>query len=306
MIADRPLLGMLFMLGFCLLAPLGDAVAKLLGESLPLGLLVLARFLAQAVILLPLAWASRLRLALPPRLLGLALARTLLHIVGIGAMFLSLRYLPLADAIAIAFVMPFLMLLLGRFVLGEQVGPHRLGACLVGFVGVLLVIRPNYAQVGAPALLPLAVAVAFALFMMVTRGLAKAVDPVALQAVSGVLAVAVLAPALALASLAGVEIGWQAALATLAAEPRTLALLLAIGTLGTLAHLLMTWSLRLAPAATLAPMQYLEIPFATLIGWAIFADLPDGLAAAGIALTVAAGLYVIHREQVNARRASAG
>ena len=73
-----------------------------------------------------------------------------------------------------------------------------------------------------------------------------------------------------------------------------------MGVIGTVAHLLMTWSLRYAPSATLAPMQYLEIPFATLLGWLVFGDLPNGLAAIGIAVTVAAGLYVIHRE----RRAS--
>ncbi|MAA98893.1 MAG: EamA family transporter [Stappia sp.] len=305
MIADRPLLGMIFMLGFCLLAPLGDSIAKILGESLPLALMVLARFMAQVAILIPLAWATRLKLAMTPRILRLTVLRTLLHIIGIGAMFLSLRFLPLADAISIAFVMPFMMLLLGRFVLGEQVGPYRLGACIVGFVGVLLVIRPNYAEVGTPALLPLAVAAAFSLFMMVTRNVAKDVDPIALQAVSGVVAVVLMAPAIWGASLLGFESGLRGALETLATQPRTLALLLGIGTLGTLAHLMMTWSLRLAPASTLAPMQYLEIPFATLIGWVIFADLPDGLAAVGISLTVGAGLYVIHREQVTARRAAA-
>ena len=62
-------------------------------------------------------------------------------------------------------------------------------------------------------------------------------------------------------------------------------LLLLLGVLGTAAHLVMTWSLRFAPSATLAPMQYLEIPFATLIGWLVFGDLPNGLAAAGIAVT---------------------
>ncbi len=78
-------------------------------------------------------------------------------------------------------------------------------------------------------------------------------------------------------------------------------LLLAIGVLGTLGHLLMTWSLRFAPSATLAPIQYLEIPFATLIGFVIFADLPDGLAAAGIAVTMGAGFYVVMRERAIAR-----
>jgi drug/metabolite transporter (DMT)-like permease len=63
----------------------------------------------------------------------------------------------------------------------------------------------------------------------------------------------------------------------------------------------MSWSLRFAPSATLAPMQYLEIPVATVIGWLVFRDLPNGLAAFGIALTVASGLYIVLRERALSR-----
>jgi drug/metabolite transporter (DMT)-like permease len=298
MTADRPLTGMLLMTGFCVLAPLGDAIAKILGETLPLGQLLLVRFTMQAVLLTPLVLLGGGSLRLPARVLHLTILRTVLHILGIGAMFASLRYLPLADAIAIAFVMPFLMLLLGRFVLGEQVGPYRLMACVVGFAGALLVIQPNYAAVGAPALLPLGVAVAFALFMLVTRSVAKAADPISLQAVSGIIATLILA----VAFLLGNAVGDLPGLHLVTPNGDEILLLAAVGFLGTFAHLLMTWSLRLAPAATLAPMQYLEIPFATFIGWLIFRDLPDATASLGIALTIGAGLYVIHREQMAARK----
>ena len=91
--------------------------------------------------------------------------------------------------------MPFILLLLGRFVLGEEVGPHRLAACAVGFVGTLMVVQPSFAAVGAPALLPLLVAVLFSLFMLVTRRIARDADPVVLQAASGLVATAILAPA---------------------------------------------------------------------------------------------------------------
>ncbi|MEL6701074.1 MAG: EamA/RhaT family transporter, partial [Pseudomonadota bacterium] len=74
------------------------------------------------------------------------------------------------------------------------------------------------------------------------------------------------------------------------------------GIVGSIAHLFMTWSLRFAPSATLAPMQYLEIPFATVIGFVIFRDLPNGLAAIGILVTISAGLYVIWRERVATAR----
>jgi drug/metabolite transporter (DMT)-like permease len=80
-----------------------------------------------------------------------------------------------------------------------------------------------------------------------------------------------------------------------------LLLLALIGILGTFAHLLMTWSLRFAPSATLAPMQYLEIPIATIIGYLAFRDWPNGLAQIGIMITIGSGLYIIFREQRLAR-----
>ncbi len=296
MTADRPLLGILLMLGFCVLAPMGDSIAKLLGGTIPLGQLVALRFAIQAAILVPLIWATGRSLAMSPRYLGLTAIRTLLHIVGIGSMFLALRYLPLADAIAIAFVMPFIMLLLGKYVLGETVGTRRLGACVVGFVGTLLVVQPSFAAVGLPALLPLLVEVVFALFMLVTRTMAKATEPVALQAVSGVMACIILFPLL----LWGHWAGW-AEFAPVMPDAGDWGLILLLGTMGTVAHLLMTWSLRFAPSATLAPMQYLEIPFATVIGWLVFRDFPNGLALVGIAVTMAAGLFIIARERAVSR-----
>ena len=287
---DRPFLGVMLMLAFCVLAPLGDSIAKLLGGAVALGVLIFVRFSIQAVILLPLVLLKDQSLRLPKGILMWTLARTVLHILGIGLMFTALRYLPLADALAIAFVMPFIMLLLGYFVMDEQVGIHRMGACAVGFIGTLLVIQPNFAEVGFPALYPLGVAVVFSLFMMVTRKIARAMDPIKLQAISGIQATSILIVLLFVFPDAIGDFSFTLPLTTWG-------LLAALGLLGTFAHLFMTWSLRFAPASTVAPMQYLEIPFGTAIGWLIFSDLPNGMAAVGICITVGAGLYIIIREQ---------
>jgi drug/metabolite transporter (DMT)-like permease len=288
---DRPVLGISLMLGFIVVAPMGDAVAKLLGQTMPLGQLLFVRFAVQAILLIPLVIVTRRCWRMRGRVLNLVMLRTGLHIAGIGAMFTALQYLPLADAVAIAFVMPFLMLLLGKYVLNEEVGGRRLMACVVGFVGTLLVIQPSFAEVGLPALWPLAVAVIFSLFMLVTRQIAKDTDPIGLQAVSGVMAMIVLAPALLIGEVFGLD-----ALTLIKPSTHEWILLGLIGILGTAAHLLMTWALRYAPSATLAPMQYLEIPVATGIGWLIFRDLPNAMATTGIIITVAAGLYVVLRE----------
>ena len=293
---DRPLFAISLMLGFCLLAPLGDAVAKLLGDTIPVLQLVLIRFAGQAL-LLPFALPGSRAIVASPRLVRATALRTVLHMVGIGTLFWSLQYLPLADAVAIIFVMPFVILALGAFIYGETVGPRRVAAAALGFAGTLMVVQPSFAEVGWPAFLPMVVAVVFAFFMFVTRSVAKEVDAVALQAVSGTIAT-VLAGALVAGAIA---FGWMEWVWPVRADAW---LMVVIAVIGTLSHLLLTWSLRHAPASTLAPMQYLEIPFATALGWAIFSDLPNGLAAVGIAVTVAAGLAVIWFERENAVHAA--
>ncbi|MGR3516721.1 DMT family transporter [Sulfitobacter pontiacus] len=300
MLPDKPMTGIAMMLGFCIVAPVGDAIAKLLGSSVPLGQVVFIRFAVQLLILLPLVLLTGRPLAMRGRTLWLAFVRTVLHVIGIAMMFTALKYLPLADAVAIIFVMPFFMLLLGKYVLGEEVGTRRLLACIVGFCGTLLVVQPSFAEVGWPALLPVGVALNFALFMLVTRQIAKHTDPISLQTVSGFMAVVILLPLLGLGQTVAVPaLGWQVP------DANAWMLLIAIGVLGSVAHLLMTWSLRYAPSATLAPMQYLEIPVATLVGLIVFGDLPNALAALGMGITMAAGLYIILRERATQRRLAA-
>ncbi len=286
--SDRPFLGILLMLGFCMLVPLSDAQAKALGEEVALLALITLRFL------FPLLLYPWLKLrgvpCLPPKGTRIWIfARSLILLISMALMYQSLRYLPLADAVAIAFVAPFIMLALGHFFLNEHVGPHRIGAAAVGVVGTLLVIQPNFVAVGLVALLPLGVALGFALFAMITRKISRAMDPLAIQVANGILGAIVLLPF------------WGMAGAEALPHMHHLPDLFLFGVIGTGSAILMTASLKYAPSATLAPMQYLEIPFATLIGWLVFHDLPNGLAALGIAITVAAGLYVIAREHRQAR-----
>lgn len=296
--SDRPLLGILLMCGFCTVIPFADALAKLLGEEFPLLQLILVRFATQSLLFTPMALWAGAALFPSARVLALTAVRAALQISGLLMMFSALRILPLADAVAIAFVMPFIMLLLGRFFLNEEVGPRRLIACAVGFIGTLMVVQPSFAAVGWGALLPVGVAIVFAFFMLVTRAMSKEIDPLALQASSGIIALPFVAP-LALLPVMGDAplVGW---LAPVGAE---IWLFVALGIAGSIGHLLMTWSLRYAPSATLAPMQYLEIPVATLVGFLMFRDLPNGLAAAGIAVTIGAGLYIVFRERAVSRAA---
>ncbi|MGA1613628.1 MAG: DMT family transporter [Lutimaribacter sp.] len=290
MSAHRPLLAMSLMLGFCLLAPLGDALAKILSHTISLAQLLLVRFGMQAVLLLPLVVLGRRPWRLTARQWWLMGLRSLLHIAAIAMMFAALRQLPLAETVAIVFVMPFLLLVLGRVFLNEAVGATQLAACLLGFGGTLLIIQPGMEIAGWSAVLPLMVALCFALFMLLTRSLAQNADPVALQALSALLATPMVGFGLVLAAL------W-APHAPAAPWPelsaQTAILLLGVGVLGTVAHLLVTWALRFAPSASLAPLQYLEIPVAAVLGLWIFGDWPNALAQLGIAISVSAGLFVM-------------
>lgn len=288
------------MLGFCVVIPFSDALAKILGTDFPLLQLVVVRFATQTILFVPMALAAGTVLFPSMRVTGLTLLRACLQIAGLLLMFSALRVLPLADAVAIAFVMPFLMLLLGRLFLNEDVGPRRLIACAVGFIGTLMVVQPSFAAVGWAALLPVGVAFAFAFFMLVTRAMSREIDPLALQGASGLVALPLVVPFLffPLAQSAPLA-GW------VTPEGPQIWLFIALGLFGSIGHLLMTWSLRYAPAATLAPMQYLEIPVATLVGFLMFRDLPNGLAAAGIAVTILSGLYIVFRERALSHGAAA-
>lgn len=289
---DRPLLGISLMLGFSLLAPFGDAIVKLLGAALTVATFTFYRFGLQAVFLSVLVVFTSGVPRLTRRQYRLIFLRTLCHIAGLSTIFIAFRYLPLADAVAIAFVVPFIQLLLGKVFLNEQVGKHRLAACTVGFVGTLLVIQPNFATAGLAVLWPVATAWAFAFFVLLGRTIAQEVDPIAIQMVSGWMAVALMIPAM----VAGALFGWHE-FTFMVPKGQTLVLVIAAGVLGTLAHLFMTWSLRFAPSTTLAPLTYIEIPITVAVGVVVFGDFPNALATLGICITMAAGLYVVFRER---------
>lgn len=292
MTADRPLLGVLMMLIFCVLAPLGDGLAKWAGETIPVLQIVTVRFGAQLALLVPVLWVTGRVMRLAPDLMWLTLLRTVLHVGALAALFAALTVMPLAEALAIVFVQPFLLLLLAWAFMGEETGIRRLSACAVGFAGTLLVIQPSFAAFGPVVFLPLVTAGAFTGFIIVTRRVAKRADPIALQAVSGAMGTAILAPILIVGALIG-----TAPLAPVMPDAAGWALLAALGVVGTLGHLVMTMALRYAPSATLAPVQYMELPFTVAVGWVLFRDFPNALAMAGIVVITGAGLYIVLRER---------
>ena len=293
---DRVLGGVALMLGFCLTAPLLDVAAKLASASVPIGQITAARFVIQCALMAPFLWAMGVSFRLPPGQLMALLARALLLMFATFCFITAIRVMPLADALAIVFVAPFIVLLVGKYYLGEDVGPRRVGAALVGFVGVLFVIQPSFAAFGVVAIIPLGTAVAFAFYILVTRGLSRRMHPVALQFHTGLIASLFCIPILLLAQGTGSDLFdpvWPSEIAWL--------WLLAVGFFATVSHMMMTYALSLAPSATLAPLQYFELPVATFFGYLVFGDFPNKLSLLGITIIIGAGLYMNHRERIAAK-----
>jgi drug/metabolite transporter (DMT)-like permease len=297
---DRTLPGVALMLVFCVVAPMMDVSAKLASATIPVGQITTARFLLQGVIMLPVAWAMGLSLAVSPRLAAMLALRALFLILATFTFVGAISVMPVADALAITFIEPFIVLILGRLIFGDEVGPRRIAACGVGFAGAMLVIQPSLLVFGTVALLPLLTAFTFAFYMLVTRAISQAMHPVVMQAGTSVAGVLICLPVMLLAEGSGS--------ATLDPDmPQGLAWvwLGGVGVWAAISHICMTYALKFAPSATLAPVHYFEIVTAVALGHAVFGDFPNLLACAGIAVICGSGLYVIHRERLAARRRAA-
>ncbi|MFP4451595.1 MAG: DMT family transporter, partial [Rhodosalinus sp.] len=282
----------LCMVGFTVTAPVMDAFAKATPAEVPVMQILAARFGFQVAVLVPLALMLGMGRWPGLRDWGQHLLRGLLLLIATGCFFTALRFMPIANALAIFFVAPFILTMLGGLMLGEEVGPRRIAACAVGFLGALMVIQPSFAELGAVALLPLGTALCFAVYMVLTRRMAQRMHPIALQAWTATAASAVVFPL-----LWGFEGSGIAALDPVWPTGHALWTLAGVGAMATVSHLFISFALRLAPAATIAPLQYLEIVAAVALGYWVFGDFPNALTWAGIAVIVGAGLYVFARER---------
>ena len=268
-----------------------DAFGKLLGEQgMSAGQLTLIRFGLQICFLAPLLfWLRQWRPV--PGTLGLQLARGVLMMLATFCFFNALRVMPMAEALAIFFVEPMLLTLLSVVLLGETIHFRRVAAIIVGFIGALIIIRPNFIAFGWPALWPLGTALGFAGYMILTRRLAGRVPAFQMQMTVGVAAIL----AIFLLMLVGGDI---AGLFTLR-QPVGIEWiwLLGLGLVATSGHLLLVAAARHAPASLLAPFQYIEIVGASLLGFLIFGDIPALATWVGMGIIVGAGLYLAHRER---------
>lgn len=288
-----PIAGVAIMAAAMLVAPLMDVFAKLLTEQVSPGMTGLLRFVAQTVFLFPVVlitgqwgWPHRLHV-----LAGVFLAIAILFLA------MALRVMPVANTIAIFFVEPLILTLLSAYILGEGLGWRRLSAVTVGLIGAMIVIRPNVAEFGWAAVFPVVTAFAFAGYLLIVRHMSQKGGRVALQFWTGVFAMLILAAVVGMgtaADVALVRFGMP--------DGAGMIYVAAIGIVACISHQMLSAAFARAEAGALAPLQYLEIISATLIGWAIWRDFPDTLTWVGTAVIVSAGVYVFQRERQLARR----
>jgi len=193
-----------------------------------------------------------------------------------------LRYLPLADAVAIAFTGPLFITAMAPYALGEKVGWRRRAAVLVGFLGVLIMARPGGGALQWAVLLPLGAALCGGVRDLITRRIARSETTVAMLFVTTVVVM--------LAGLATAPWGW------VPLRGPDLWVFASSGVLVAGAHYLMIEAFRHAEAALVAPFKYTSMIWAVLFGYLLFGDLPDAWTLAGAAVVILAGLYILHRE----------
>ncbi|MGI9451155.1 MAG: DMT family transporter [Geminicoccaceae bacterium] len=282
--------GMLMMAAGVIIIPGIDAIAKHLSSTLAPGQIAGSRFLFQLIFLLPIILFLGRRLT--SRHLLLNALRGALIATATLSFFWALKYLPLADTIAIFFVEPLILTLISAVFLGEQVGWRRLSAIVFGFIGALLIIRPTFQTIGLPAFLPLGAACCFAIYLALTRRVVQADDVLTMQLWAGVFGCVTLGTALVFGELGSVDVidpTWPSLYEWL--------MLAMLGVIGTSGHLLIVGAFGRASPSILAPFQYLEILGATLLGVVIFGEFPGPVTWLGISIIVASGLYVFHRER---------
>lgn len=279
-------IGLMALAFFCY--ALSDAAAKVLTQSLPpfqvvwfrqLGLLTVALwFLARR-------GPSILRTGRPV----LQLSRGLVAALSSSSFIFAVSHVPLADAVAVSFVAPFFVTVMGALLLRETVGLRRWGAIAVGFLGMLIVVRPGFGVFHPAMLLVVAAAGLFSIRQILSRLLGPVDQIVTTIAYTSLASTALLTVPMVLV--------WQTPDA-----PRQILFLAMLAATAGAGEVLVIRALDLTEAVVLAPLQYTMILWSTGLGWLLFAQLPDRWTLIGAAIIVASGIYTVHRERLADRR----
>lgn len=268
-----------------------DIVTKELAGRLPAVEVAWLRYVTFGLLVIPFLLATGGGTALRSHNPSLQVLRGL-GMVGSALLFTAgLPYLPVAEATAIYFISPILIMALSIPFLGEVIGWRRWSAACVGLIGVLLVIRPGTSTFEVAAILPLLGATSWATAAVVTRkmsGRDQAVTTLAYSALVGVVLLSLFLPFVWVApGLPEIGLG------------------LAMGILSTLGHWLVILAYRHASASVIAPYSYVQLLWAGFLGYLVFGSVPDSLTITGAGIIALSGLYTAYRERVRAHSAKA-
>jgi drug/metabolite transporter (DMT)-like permease len=261
-----------------------DGSAKFLVQTVPVLVVVWLRFVTHVLLASALLLPIRGKALVRTRHLRWHLLRGFMFCAMTGINFWALQFLQLTVTASIFFLVPILIALMSAPLLGERIDAKRWIAILVGFAGVLVVVRPGSTAFHPAMLLSLGNAVIYAAFNLMTRKLAAYDTPETIQFLPALAASVVLAP-FALAA-------WE--------SPRGLLewlLLFGMGVFGGVGHYLLAVAHRYAPASTLAPFLYQQILYMALFGFLVFGSVPDAAVWIGAAIVIASGLYLFSRER---------
>jgi drug/metabolite transporter (DMT)-like permease len=293
--SPSPLHGMVLMAGCMLVLPVMDAIAKYMATvgGMSPGQITFYRFFFQLASVLPVLIALNGMAAFSAKRPWLNLLRGAIHGAASLMFFMAVKYMPLADVFAIYFVEPFILTAMSAIFLKERVGWRRWLAIGIGFGGAMIVIQPSYEVFGLTALLPVACAFLFALYMFLNRAIGEADSPMTMQTMAGIGGTLFMAIALGLGTAAG-DADFEISLPT---SVQGLALLVILGAISGYIHLLVVRAFRMATLAVLAPFQYFEIIAAVALGYILFDEFPTPSKWLGIAIIVGSGLFILWREQ---------
>ncbi|MEI6099537.1 MAG: DMT family transporter [Alphaproteobacteria bacterium] len=281
------LIGIGLMLMAMAILPGIDVIAKHMGQNgTPVLQIVWARLTFGAVLTLPLALRQTgLAKLLPDRPFVHGL-RAMLLITATFLFFWSLKFLPIADALAIFFVQPLVVTALSPLINGEHVGPRRWAAVAVGFVGTLIIIRPGFGALNPGALLALGSGISLALYFLVTRRIAGAQKAIVTTFHTNLLGGAI--------TSALVPLVW------VTPSPNDWALFVSLAAIANLGHYFIVRAYDHAEASLLAPLAYTEMVTSTLMGLIFFGDFPDAWTFFGVAILIICAIYISVREQAQA------
>lgn len=279
--------GLLFALAGYMLLAMGDAIVKSMAGLWPATAIAALRYFLGACGLGVLLYVKEGRRGFAISNPGLHWGRAAAVSLSSVCFFIGVKLMPLADATAISFMMPMIAAVLSAVFLSEKAGRAAWIATIIAFVGVLIVLRPNLAEVGLSALFPLGSAFGMAVLILLNRKVAGTASILALQFSIAVLSIPILLGATLIGDLSGLPnfaVHWPHWSVILRCA------IMAVS--ATCAHALIFTATTRASAATIAPMTYSQLIVAMTIGALAFDDLPDLTSLAGSTLIVGAGLYL--------------